>query len=83
MPNESKETQDVTTIPAAAPAAVNPYVNLLAAAPLMQLMPLIAWVPLYAGINMNLFDPSYQVKQIVLQVLAEQGMVKDSDITKK
>jgi hypothetical protein len=85
MPEESKENQDVIAAPTAAPAAVNPYVNLnqLTMMPVMPLIPVITWVPLYTGFNMNLNDPVSQVKQIVREVMSEQGMVKDSSITKK
>jgi hypothetical protein len=85
MPEETKETQNVVAAPMAAPDAVNTYgsVNRLTMMPMMPLIPIITWVPVYTGFNTNLYDPVSQVRQIVREVMSEQGMVKDSSITKK
>jgi hypothetical protein len=83
MPKENKEKQDVTAATTAAPATVNPEVNRLNMMPVMSYFPIITWVPLYGGFNMNLNDPVSQVRQIVREVMYEEGMVKDSSITKK
>lgn len=85
MPEEKKEQETtVTTSPTTTTSTnVTPYVPSMSIMPMMQFIPMMTWVPLYPGMNMGQYDQSSQIRQIVLQVLVELGMVKDSSITKK